>query len=131
LPLLTDGGRAPPGSVLVIEYGTIEYAPGLFDPPTIWIVPAPDAATAWTFLSLPNPEVNNKTAFVQAGQVVGGSSAVNGMFFDRPSRFDLDLWAEIGGPEYATWKWQGVFPFFRKVSGSLQYPRFLCCLHQT
>ncbi len=102
-------------AVLVIEYGTIENAPGVFDPPTVWIGPAPDAATAWTFSSLPNPEVNNKTAFVQAGQVVGGSSAVNGMFFDRPSRFDLDSWAEVSGPEYASWRWQKVFPFYKKA----------------
>jgi choline dehydrogenase-like flavoprotein len=100
--------------VLVVEYGEIQYGPGTFDPP------AP-AASRWTFSSLPNPEVNNKTALVVAGQVVGGSSVVNGMFFDRPSRFDHDSWTEAGGREFESsgikWNWEGIFPYFKKVVG--------------
>ncbi|KAK0719235.1 hypothetical protein B0H67DRAFT_149205 [Lasiosphaeris hirsuta] len=106
----------PAKTVLVIEYGEIEFAPGVFDPPTLWITAAPDQASSWTFQSLPNPEMNNKTAFVLAGQVVGGSSAVNGMFFDRGSRFDYDSWTEAAGPDSSgiRWNWQGIFPFFKK-----------------
>lgn len=51
---------------------------------------------------------------------VGGSSAVNGQFFDRGSRFDYDDWAGIGSPEFdgseETWDWDGILPFFKKVS---------------
>ncbi|KAK4245700.1 GMC oxidoreductase [Corynascus novoguineensis] len=108
----------PEKNVLVIEYGDVQYAPGTFDPPTDWITPHPDAAATWSFNSLPNPDMANTTAFVKAGQVVGGSSAVNGMFFDRGSRFDYDAWAEVGGPEFEQssdkWDWAGIFPFFKK-----------------
>ncbi|KAK4238678.1 GMC oxidoreductase [Achaetomium macrosporum] len=108
----------PAKTVLVIEYGDVHFAPGVFDPPTDWITPAPDSAPAWSLTSLPNPDMGNKTAFVQAGQVVGGSSAVNGQFFDRPDRFDCDAWTEAGGPEFAqgdiTWSWSGMFPYFKK-----------------
>jgi choline dehydrogenase-like flavoprotein len=104
---------------LVIEYGDVHYAPGTFDPPTNWITANPDAPPTWRFTSLPNPDMGNTTAFVQAGQVVGGSSAVNGMFFDRGSRFDYDAWTEVGGSEFALsknkWNWSGIFPFFKKV----------------
>lgn len=107
-------------TVLVIEYGdVVESAPGVFDPPTDWITPAPNAPPAWTFISLPSPQMNNKTAFVQVGQVVGGSSAVNGMFLDRGSRFDYDSWTEAGGSAFAQhpikWNWEGIFPYFKKV----------------
>ena len=51
---------------------------------------------------------------------VGGSSTVNGQFFDRGSRFDYDDWAKIGSPEFdeseESWDWDGILPFFKKVS---------------
>ena len=50
---------------------------------------------------------------------MGGSSGINGMFFDRPSRFDWDAYAEVGSPEFdgheEKWNWEGVFPYYRKV----------------
>ena len=56
---------------------------------------------------------------VLAGKTVGGSSAVNGMFFDRPSRFDFDAWTQAGSPELDSgkdkWDWNSIFPFFKKV----------------
>ncbi|KAL2158839.1 hypothetical protein VTH06DRAFT_4031 [Thermothelomyces fergusii] len=108
----------PAKNVLVIEYGDVHYAPGTFDPPTDWITPHPDAPPSWTFTSLPNPDMANATASVLAGQVVGGSSAVNGMFFDRASRHDYDAWAAAGGPEFEQsshkWDWDGLFAFFQK-----------------
>jgi choline dehydrogenase len=69
--------------------------------------------------SLPNPEVKNKIAAAAGGKVVGGSSAINGMFFDRPSRFDHAAWAQVGSPEFDSslhkWDWNGIFPSFKKV----------------
>ena len=74
-------------TVLVIEFGKSEYAPGTFDPPqTIW-GGSSSGAGRWAFSSLPNREVDNKQASVFSGATVGGSSAVNGMFFDRPVSF--------------------------------------------
>jgi choline dehydrogenase len=110
----------PSKNVLVIEYGDVHATtPGTFDPPTDWITSNPDAPPTWAFTSLPNPDMADTQAFVQAGQVVGGSSAVNGMFFDRGSRFDYDSWTEAAGPEFSQcankWNWQGIFPFFQKV----------------
>ncbi len=110
-------------NVLVIEYGDVPFAPGVFDPPTDWITAAPDSPPSWTFFSLPNPDMGGAQAVVVAGQAVGGSSTVNGMFFDRGSRFDYDSWAEVGGPEFAQssnieWNWRGLFPYFKKVSAA-------------
>jgi choline dehydrogenase-like flavoprotein len=65
--------------------------------------------------------MNNKTGLVVAGQVVGGSSVVNGQFFDRGSRFDYDSWTESGGPDFESsdikWDWEGLAPYFKKVWG--------------
>lgn len=53
-----------------------------------------------------------------AGAVVGGSSAVNGMFFDRGSAEDYDSWVTVAG-EWASdfedeWGWENILPYFRK-----------------
>lgn len=107
-------------TVLVVEYGEIEYCPGIFDPPLIVWGQNVTLASGWSFSSLPNPEVKNLTAFVKVGQVVGGSSCINGMFFDRGSRYDFDAWTQAGSPEYDSsqykWDWDGIFPYFKKVS---------------
>jgi choline dehydrogenase-like flavoprotein len=112
--------NTPVETVLVIEYGDVHFAPGVFDPPTNWLDTIPNPVPSWSFFSLPNPDMGNQTAFVMVGQAVGGSSAANGMFFDRGSRFDYDAWTEVGGPEFAfnsiKWNWDGIFPYFKKVS---------------
>ncbi len=109
-------------TVLVIEYGQVEFAVGVFDPPQIvWGSQNPNGASSWTFTTLPNSEVKNRVGFVVAGKVVGGSSAVNGMFFDRGSRLDYDAWRKAGSPEFDSapahrrWDWNGILPFFKKV----------------
>ena len=110
-------------TVLVVEYGEIEYGPGNFDPPPT------TPASQWKVTSLPNPEVNNKTALVSLGQVVGGSTVVNGQFLDRGSRFDYDSWQELNGQGSTgiSWTWETLFPYFKKVRTDfvLQSPLFL------
>ncbi|KAL1597929.1 hypothetical protein SLS60_008417 [Paraconiothyrium brasiliense] len=44
-------------------------------------------------------------------KIVGGSSAVNGMVFDRGSKADYDAWQELGN---TGWDWDGLFPYFKK-----------------
>ncbi|KAK0728889.1 hypothetical protein B0T26DRAFT_639795 [Lasiosphaeria miniovina] len=108
----------PKKTVLVVEYGVIEYAPGIFDPPLAVWGGIGASASYFVVQSLPVPDIQNKTAFVLAGKVVGGSSAVNGMFFDRPSRHDWDAWVAVASPEFDSsqdkWSWGDVYPFYKK-----------------
>ncbi|KAK8071343.1 hypothetical protein PG997_011546 [Apiospora hydei] len=106
-------------TVLVIEYGDIEYGRGFFDPPQVEHAPGFPGASTWTFNSLPSPHVANQTAKVVVGKVVGGSSCVNGQFFDRGSRHDFDAWDATTGIEQFDrsehkWNWEGIFPYFKK-----------------
>ncbi|EAQ87707.1 hypothetical protein CHGG_04326 [Chaetomium globosum CBS 148.51] len=104
----------PKKTVLVVEYGEIEFGPGNFDPPPT------TPASQWKVTSLPNPEVNNKTALVSLGQVVGGSTVVNGQFLDRGSRFDYDSWQALNsqGSTGVNWNWDTLFPYFKKVTAT-------------
>lgn len=87
----------------------------------MWGAPT-EKAGYFSFNSLPNPDMNGKVALVLVGKTVGGSSAVNGMFFDRGSRHDYDAWAQIGDPEFTyskiKWDWDSLFLYFKKVSGN-------------
>jgi len=50
--------------------------------------------------------------FANPSQVVGGSSCINGMFFDRGSRHDYDAWRRVGSPDFDAasekWDWNGL-----------------------
>ncbi|MCJ1266131.1 hypothetical protein MMC22_006013 [Lobaria immixta] len=80
---LTENPRT---SVLVIEYGYLVdgddavLVPGLLN----------DTRYVYNITSVPQQGLNNNTFTVPAGAVVGGGSAVNGMFFDRGSAPDYD-----------------------------------------
>jgi choline dehydrogenase-like flavoprotein len=101
--------------------------PGIFDPPTIAWGGTSSKAGFFTFNSLPNHDMNDKVALVLAGKTVGGSSAINGMFFDRGSRHDYNAWAQVGGPEFnhskIKWDWDSLFPYFKKVSTNTTHVR--------
>ena len=112
------------GTVLVVEYGEIRYAPGVNDPPAS----GTSASMTFGYESLPIPGLNNRRGSVAVGKVVGGSSAVNGQFFDRGSKHDYNSWKSVGSPDFDNdedkWDWNGISPFFRKVSSqtSIEIP---------
>lgn len=99
----------------MIEYGVVEEAVAVFEPPG-----GGRGTTTLNLASEPIEALNGRRAALTLGMTVGGSSTVNGQFFDRGSRFDYDDWAKIGSPEFDDaedkWDWEGILPFFKKVS---------------
>jgi len=59
--------------------------------------------------------MRNRSQIVTVGRVLGGCSAINGMMFLRGTKDEYDGWAELGG-EGSTWNWEGVLPYFKRVS---------------
>jgi 5-(hydroxymethyl)furfural/furfural oxidase len=55
--------------------------------------------------------------FVQ-GQVVGGSSSINGMMAQRGLPSDFDEWESLGAKG---WGWQGVLPYFNALEKDLDF----------
>ncbi len=53
-----------------------------------------------------------------AGQVVGGSSAVNTAIALRGAPEDYDEWASLGNDE---WSWEKVLPYFRRLERDLDF----------
>jgi choline dehydrogenase-like flavoprotein len=63
--------------------------------------------------SVPQVHLANRTESLRIGNVVGGSSAVNGMAWDRGSAVDYDSWGALGN---SGWNWEALQPYFRKSS---------------
>lgn len=61
--------------------------------------------------SIPQPGLNNQSSPIYSGAVVGGSTVVNGMFWNRGSAADYDSWAALGNPG---WSWNNLLPYFKK-----------------
>jgi choline dehydrogenase-like flavoprotein len=95
-------------TVLVIEYGPLNNDPAIVLPSdTLGF----DPSRYYNITSLPIPGLNNITRSVLAGALVGGGSAVNGMFFDRGSASDYDAWETLGNPG---WNFKALLPYFKK-----------------
>ena len=65
---------------------------------------------AWRFQSEPGPVVDRPVALPQ-GKVLGGSSSINGMVFNRGQRLDFDTWAQFGNPG---WGYDDLLPYFKR-----------------
>lgn len=97
-------------SVLVIEAGPFDNGeegvaiPGASDP----------AAYIWQPLtSQPQTALHNRTFLATCARVVGGGSVVNAMVFLRGGKPEYAAWEGLGAKG---WDWDGLLPYFKKVS---------------
>ncbi|KAI0161785.1 putative GMC oxidoreductase [Hypoxylon sp. FL1284] len=55
--------------------------------------------------------LDGKPRIISQGQVVGGSTIVNGLVWTRGSVADFDAWERLGNPG---WGWSDLLPYFEK-----------------
>ena len=67
----------------------------------------------WQYRSEPEPMLNNRRIEHYRGKLVGGSSSMNGMFFQRGNPLIYDKWAEAAG--MADWDYAGCLPYFKRI----------------
>ncbi|KAF3275528.1 hypothetical protein TWF970_006700 [Orbilia oligospora] len=65
----------------------------------------------WDFHTVPQTNVNNKVYAQPRGKVLGGSSAINFLFWTHPSQKDINNWGTLGN---ANWTWNALKPYFKK-----------------
>jgi choline dehydrogenase len=66
----------------------------------------------WMYRTEPDPSLNGREMVWNAGKMLGGGSAINGMVYIRGDRRDYDQWSnELG---CTGWSWNEVFPYFLK-----------------
>ena len=70
-----------------------------------------DPSRMYSINSVPQVNLNNQPVPVLIGNLVGGSSGINGQVFHRGTAEEYDMWAELGGAG-STWNWDGILPYF-------------------
>ncbi len=67
----------------------------------------------WMYESEPEPEMGGRRVYHARGKVLGGSSSINGMIFQRGNPMDYDRWAAI--PGCGAWDWAHCLPYFKRM----------------
>ncbi|KAI0072255.1 GMC oxidoreductase [Panus rudis PR-1116 ss-1] len=66
----------------------------------------------WAYLSIPQKNLHDKQIYWARGKVLGGTSVLNALIYDRCFPDDYDSWAKAGNDG---WSWQELEPYFRKA----------------
>ncbi|KAL2046735.1 hypothetical protein ABVK25_011565 [Lepraria finkii] len=99
-----------------ITVGVLEAGVPAYDDPRI-TVPGRFGETLgseydWQFATMPQPGLGGRSLQWPRGRVLGGTSALNFMTWNRGCREDYDAWEELGNEG---WGWDALLPFFKKT----------------
>ncbi len=67
----------------------------------------------WKYESEPEPFMNDRRIYHARGKVLGGSSSINGMIFQRGNPLDFERWAAEPGLE--RWDYAHCLPYFKRM----------------
>ncbi len=105
-------------SVLVLEAGRADLK---IDPfvhmPAALPFPIGSRLYDWKYESEPEPFMNGRKIYHARGKVLGGSSSINGMIFQRGNPLDYERWAADPGME--SWDYAHCLPYFKKMETCL------------
>lgn len=65
----------------------------------------------WPFVTEPSDSLGGRSLAMPQGRVVGGSSSVNGMVYNRGQKADFDTWAQMGN---RGWGFEDLLPYFKR-----------------
>jgi choline dehydrogenase len=108
----------PSNRVLVLEAGRPDYLWDVFiHMPAALTYPIGWSWYDWKYESEPEPFMNGRRIYHARGKVLGGSSSINGMIFQRGNPLDYERWAADPGME--TWDYAHCLPYFRRMESCL------------
>lgn len=107
--------------VLVLEAGRRDHLWDIFiHMPAGLTIPIGNKRYDWCYESEPEPHMHNRRIFHGRGKVLGGSSSINGMIFQRGNPMDYERWAADPGME--TWDHAHCLPYFKRMETCLAAP---------
>src|SRR5689334_21212210 len=108
----------PTTRVLVLEAGRSDYP---WDPfihmPAALTFPIGSRFYDWKYESEPEPNLHGRRIYHARGKVLGGSSSINGMIFQRGNPLDYERWA--ADPGMAGWDYAHCLPYFKRMEDCL------------
>jgi choline dehydrogenase len=112
----------PSNRVLVLEAGRPDYIWDVFiHMPAALPFPIGSRFYDWKYESEPEPHMNGRRVYHARGKVLGGSSSINGMIFQRGNPLDYERWASDPGME--TWDYAHCLPYFKRMERCLAADR--------
>lgn len=112
--------------VLVLEAGRSDYFWDLFiQMPAALMFPSGNKFYDWIYSTDEEPHMGGRKVAHARGKVLGGSSSINGMIYQRGNPMDYEGWAEPEGME--TWDFAHCLPYFKKLEktyGAAPYDKF-------
>jgi choline dehydrogenase len=108
----------PVNRVLVLEAGRPDYLWDVFiHMPAALTYPIGWSWYDWKYESEPEPDMGGRRIYHARGKVLGGSSSINGMIFQRGNPLDYERWAADPGME--TWDHAHCLPYFKRMETCL------------
>ena len=118
----TGSPPIPSNSVLVLEAGRPDWSWDVFiHMPAALAFPIGSRFYDWRYESEPEPYMGGRRVFHARGKVLGGSSSINGMIFQRGNPMDYERWASDDGME--TWDYHHCLPYFKRMENCLAAAR--------
>jgi choline dehydrogenase len=71
----------------------------------------------WKYESEPEPYMHDRRIYHARGKVLGGSSSINGMIFQRGNPMDYERWGADAGME--DWDYAHCLPYFKRMETCL------------
>jgi choline dehydrogenase len=104
--------------VLVLEAGRPDRPWDVFiHMPAALTFPIGNRFYDWRYSSQPEPHLNDRRVYHARGKVLGGSSSINGMIFQRGNPMDYQRWA--AGPGMESWDYAHCLPYFKRMENCL------------
>ena len=108
----------PSTRVLVLEAGRPDYRWDVFiHMPAALSFPIGSRFYDWKYESEPEPFMDGRRIYHARGKVLGGSSSINGMIFQRGNPLDYERWAADSG--MAEWSYANCLPYFKRMETCL------------
>jgi choline dehydrogenase len=108
----------PANNVLVLEAGRNDSLwDVLIHMPAALPFPIGSRFYDWKYESESEPHMGGRKVFHARGKVLGGSSSINGMIFQRGNPLDFERWGADKGME--SWDYAHCLPYFNRMENCL------------
>ena len=108
----------PEASVLVLEAGRRDWRFDVYiHMPAALSFPIGNRFYDWQYTSEPEPHMGGRRVYHARGKVLGGSSSINGMIFQRGNPLDYERWAADAGMQ--DWDYAHCLPYFKRMERCL------------
>jgi choline dehydrogenase len=108
----------PANKVLVLEAGRNDSLWDVFvHMPAALPFPIGSRFYDWKYESEPEPHMHGRRVYHARGKVLGGSSSINGMIFQRGNPMDYERWG--ADPGMGDWDFAHCLPYFNRMENCI------------